>query len=185
MERVQQFILNLTSKVAQTSKAAEQLDRELQRDILDPMQQMIDKAKQENMERSTHLLANFSKLEALLDNDSRHCASVSSLLRMEVPVTVPCTQVIGGNASKVAEAGGRDQPLQSARLLPGVEEVVAGKGGGGSSGRDSTIGGSISSPVQSEERRQQLEEIREVEAAVTGGDSVVQRTKFTALLKQA
>jgi hypothetical protein len=136
--------------------------------------------------------------------------------------------LIGGNAASVAEAEDGDQPFQAAIPLPEVVAIGAGKGGRGDCGRDSTIGGSIFSPVQSEERRQQRqsEEIREDEAAVTvqsgvqfsqdctiggsisspvqsgerrqqseetreleeaetGGESIVQRTNFTALSKQA
>ena len=65
--------------------------------------------------------------------DSCHFVAASSLIT-EVPVTVPTLHVIGGNASKLYVAEGSDLPFQSARLLPGLEEVAAGKGGGGSNG---------------------------------------------------
>ncbi len=130
-----------------------------------------------------HLLSTLSKVEEDMAQDSCQFVAASSLIT-EVPVTVPTSQTIGGTASNLPVAEGSDLPLQSARRLPGSEEVVAGKGRGGSSGRDSTIGGSISSPVQSVERRQQSEETTELEEAETGGESIVQRTKFTALSKQ-
>ena len=169
--RVQQYIEQITS-VVQTSDEAEQWELAIDRVLLDPLKEMIDELGRVNVDRSAHLLSTISKVEAGVTQDSLHYATLSSLIT-QTSVTVSDTQLIGGNAASVAEAADGDQTLQSVRL--GVEEEVAGKGGGGSSGRDSTIGGPISSPVQSEERRQQSEETREVEAAVTGGESIVPR----------
>jgi hypothetical protein len=161
----------------QTADEAEQWELEIDRDLLDPLKKMIDELARANVDRSAHLMSTISKVEAGVTQDSLHYATMSSLIT-QTSVTVSDTQLIGGNAVCVAEAEYGDQPLQSVRLLPGVEEVVAGKGGGGSSGLDIAIGGFVPCPVKS---------VEEGVAVVTGGEveMIVQRTNSTSILKQA
>ena len=181
--RVQARIQRLTFNCAQTPEASALLDRAIQRDLLDPMQQMIDQAKQANGERSTHLMLKFSRVEAELAEGSRHLSSLTA----ELTGIVPPSHGIGGSASTVVDDGW-DQPLESARQLP-VGAVVADKSGGGSSGLDNTCGGGGPGRVHSQEHRQQSEEIREGETAVTGGERMVEllapRAHFTSTVKQA
>jgi hypothetical protein len=163
-----------------TSEEAEQLQAAIDRDLLDPMKQMIEATVQENSARLTHLLSTLSKVEEDMAQDSGDFVAASSLIT-EVPVTVPTWHMIGGSASEVYVAEGSDLPLQEAEHRQGIAEAVVGNDGGGSSGRDITIGGY--SKVQSAERRHQPEDaMREGEEALAG-NSMLER--ITVVVKQA
>jgi hypothetical protein len=119
--------------MVQTSDEAEQWELAIDRFLLDPLKKILEKAVQVNVDRMAHLLTTLSKVEEDMAQDSGDFVAASSLIT-EVPVTVPTWHMIGGSASELYEAEGSDRPFQSARLLPGLEEVAAGKGGGGSNG---------------------------------------------------